>query len=461
VKTARVRLTRPKNQGIAIVTALAVSVIVAIVLGGVGTLAVSHFTTAQKDTDYAAAMAVAEAGANYELWYISNNHLTNAPAHQSSAPYTGTIPNMPGSFTVYVTNSDGSSPWAPPSAMLLISTGTVQGVSRKIQLTGTRKSIFDEWAIYSLQNTTFNGSGSVVNGSLGTNGSVTSSSSGSAAVNGNLIYGHSPAVGDLTGSNVSYGPSVEWPTIDQIITSNPPVGFGSSGWGYLTSNSPVNRANPLIRTFAASGAAWTPAGTEVVGNPWTGNGVNALKIRPSDFNQCRTDPADGMKTIILVPGDYYFTDIDTGGGTGNKIVIDNAGLTTGTPGTVRIWMNSSTNNDTINVNVSYTSTDPSKFRLYYNKCANISIGGNSVYYGGFYAVRTGCTGSIEVTGGSTINGSLIANYFTISGGSTINFPSEGSNDNSGDFGIWYGFKDTWKEVVIPGAGSVFSDGSSN
>jgi hypothetical protein len=122
-------------------------------------------------------------------------------------------------------------------------------------------------------------------------------------------------------------------------------------------------------------------------------------------------------------------------------------------------MNGSTHNDTINVNVTYTATDPAKFRLYYNKCADISIGGNSTYYGGFYAVRTGCTGSITVTGGSTVNGSVIGNLVIISGGSTINFPGEGLNDGSADFSLWFGYRNGWKEKAI-NAGAVFIDGTS-
>ena len=40
--------------------------------------------------------------------------------------------------------------------------------------------------------------------------------------------------------------------------------------------------------------------------------------------------------------------------------------------------------------VVFTDTSPSKFRLFYNKCANLSIGGNSKFNGGFYSLNSGC-----------------------------------------------------------------------
>ncbi|HRK21929.1 MAG TPA: hypothetical protein PLX06_08975, partial [Fimbriimonadaceae bacterium] len=123
------------------------------------------------------------------------------------------------------------------------------------------------------------------------------------------------------------------------------------------------------------------------------------------------------------------------------------------------WMNGSNSNDQININVSFTSTNASMFRLYYNKCTSISISGNSTYYGGFYAVRDGCTGNIQVEGGSIIYGSVLANNITVSGGSAINFPSDGIIDNPGDFSMWFGFRDGWKEVNSGGS-VVFIDGTN-
>jgi len=216
-----------------------------------------------------------------------------------------------------------------------------------------------------------------------------------------------------------------------------------------------------MRTYAATSPALTPGGTVLAGAPWTtATNANSMKLRNADFNGLR-DNGDGVDTLILPPGDYYFTDIDVSGN--NRIIMDTAGLTTGTPGMVRIWMDdplsAHQSDDTINLNVVYTSTDPSRFRLYYNKCTTLTIAGNSTYNGGFYAVRPpGCQGDIVVTGGSVINGSVIASYVTISGGSAINFPSE-PIDNPDDFSLWYGFRDQWQELP-PAGGVLFPDGTT-
>lgn len=447
------------KSGATLITALAVVLIVSVLLGGVGMLAVSSYNRARGEADYARSLQMAEAGLNSELRYISDNQLSGTPAHTSGSPYSGGISGVGGSFEAWTTKIDGSA-WAPPSDMIVHSRGTVNGTTRQIQIRGTRQSIFDMFAIFGIQSVNFNGIVSTANGDIGTNGSmnVVDPTSNVPAPGEIHLMGSGASI-NSTGSNVVTNPNpVQFPTIDEIIVKDPPVGFGSSGWGWLTSNSPLNRNNRNMRTFLNSGGSLSPSGTRQVGNPWTGTAPNSMRLRNADFNTLGSNPATGNRTLIIPPGDYYFTDIQLSGN--REIIIDNGGLTTGAAGMVRIWMNGSNSNDTINnLQVTYTSTDPSLFRLYYNKCANLSISGGSTYYGGIYAVRTGCTGSIDLAGGAIVHGSVIANHITIAGGATINFPSNGGIDHAGDFGIWYGFADNWKEVDA-GGGAIFIDGTN-
>ncbi len=120
------------------------------------------------------------------------------------------------------------------------------------------------------------------------------------------------------------------------------------------------------------------------------------------------------------------------------------------------------NQDTINANFYYADSAPSKFRLYYNKCQSLSLGGNTTFNGGFYAWKEGCPEnklpSLQFTGGSTINGSVIGGTITVAGGTIVNFPNDGAG-GADDYSLWFGFRGDWKEMAIPGANSVFVDGT--
>lgn len=447
-------------SGVSLITALVTVLIISLMVGGLGQLAVSSFSRSRVDAEYAKALQMAEAGINFELRYVSDNQLMGTPAHQAGSPYTGSVAGAPGSFRVWVTNDpDNAANWTPPYPMIVHSEGTVNGVTRKVIARGTRQSVFDIFTLYGIQSVNLKGSDTTIGGDIGTNGTMkVVDPEGNVPPPGEIYLAGPGATINKTGSNTVLHPTpLEFPTIDEIIVRNPLVGLGSTGWAWLTSNSPINRSNPNMRTFASSGAALTPAGTVVAGTQWAGTNAAAVSIKSSDLNSLGSHPVSGNNSLILPPGDYYFTDIDLSGN--KELIIDNAGLTTGTPGMVRIWMNDSTKNDQINVNVSYTSTNASLFRLYYNKCASISIGGNSTYYGGFYAVRDGCTGTIEIAGGSTIYGSVLANAIVAAGNSSINFPSDGIIDNPGDFSMWFGFRNGWKEVNSGGA-VIFTDGTN-
>jgi hypothetical protein len=441
-----------RERGGTLITALALVAVSTLTLAGVGTFVTSHVRKQVRDADYTMALQLAEAAVNYELRYIGMNMTsTSHKAHHTSDRYIGSIPGISGTFEAYVAPTDGSTTWSPPNPMFITGIGRVNGVTRMIRVQGVRQSIFNSFSVFAINQVAFSGSDSSVIGSLATNGTMNSSSVGSSAVTGTVLLA-GPTASGPTGPNVYREPDrIDWPPIDTVVQSTFP-----GGWSYLTSNSPVNRANGRMRMYSSASPALTPTGT--VQATLSGSGSDVLSLTNSSFNSL-TVGLDGVSTLILPPGDYYFTGIQLSGT--RRIIIDNGGLTTGTPGQVRIWMNGTSGQDTINIDVTYTSTDKKLFRLYYNKPSELSIAGSSTYYGGFYAVRPDGAATITVTGSSYINGTVVADLVKIAGGSVVDFPLDGDMDHPTDYSLWYGTNATWRELAIISGGTVFPDGTNN
>ncbi len=438
---------RKRDNGAALITAIVFSAIFATLMAGVVVYAYGHYSLAVRESDNAAAIQLADAGINYELRYISQNQFqAGFVVHGSANPDTGSVTGVPGTFTVWVTKNDGSA-WNTTSGndMLMWATGTVNGITRKIQAQGQHgDGLFDNYAVYGTNSVTFNGSGSSVIGSVGTNGSVSSSSSGSGAVTGTIAL-NGPGASGVTGSNVTTNPDpIYWPTVDQIITNTFPG--PPSGWTWLASHN--NNAN--ARTYVDSKASF----------PST-----ALNSTTTQISAATTQVKMSNGVLILPPGDYYFTSIDLHGT--SQLIVDNQGLSTsgvgstGTPGLVRIWLNGS-GGDVISNPFSYTSAsaDPAMFRFYDNSPGSFQIDGNTASGGGFYSVTAAGDGGFTITGGSFTYGAVIANNITISGNSTVEFPSGTTGNSSDTSWLWFGIKGGWKEVP-GGSGVTFSDGTSS
>lgn len=426
-------------------------------------LSVSHAERQRREADYALALNLAEAGANFELRYISTHQNSSPKGHLSGNAYTGSVSAVPGSFSVFVRNVDGTTNWSPPSNAQIVSTGTVAGVSRTIKInckgaSAGSGSVFNgKYALFGLNSVTFSGASSAINGDLGTNGNLVVKSGGNGSINGNIVLAGpaatAPSGNSITSRSVVRLAAAEnWPTIDTIVAATFP-----NGWSSLTSSAAIADQSARMRTYASNSPVNTVAGTKAIG--WT----NKTTLSTSDFNSLN------VSTLILPPGDYYFTDIQISGPA--TIVCDTAGSTVpgGTPGQVRIWMNNSTSQDTINADVVFTkSSDPSMFRLYYNKAANISLAGNMTYYGGIYAVRSAgnsavSSASVSLPGGSKVTGMVIADVANLSGGAVVTGVTSAqianANDYSGGVGS-YGFLNDWQELAITQGGTVFPDGTN-
>jgi Tfp pilus assembly protein PilX len=462
------RQLRRQVRGAAIIAALTFTIVISILLAGVAKVSVSHYSRSVTEADYAAAIQVADAGLNYELRWISDDtgdpnrpHQLQPATGQNSA-YTGSVTGLTNSsFTVYVTKTDGTGPWYAPSPMIVTSVGTYNGVKRAVQITGVRKSLFDEYALFGVDTAGLNGQNSLINGSFGTNGDITL---GQGTINGEISLNGSDASlsGTTTQTVYSSAYPVNMPTVDQIANA---LFTTTLGTNYLkTANSNAN-----IKTFSSSDPEFLLANAVSAGIGTSNWNLNASAYSSATRDTLAADAPGGTRyctasvglqgtdVLIFPPGDYYFESISLSGQ--KSWLIDNAS------GIVRIWIGgTATTGDTLAGSVVFTSSDPSKFRLFYNKCAELTVPGNSTFNGSFYGVRDGCTApkiqSFKYTGGSTINGSVIGQNITVSGGTVINFPNNGGGADPTDFSLWFGFKDSWKEVAISSGLPVFADGTS-
>ena len=460
---------RLKHQfGGVLVTALVFAMIVSLFAVAVAHIAVSHLQRNSVESDYATAIQLADAGINHELRWLSQDTSTAASrAHQRHpgagqvGPYTATVAGIPnGSFTVSVMNDDGTGPWAPPNGLVIRSTGTINGVSRTVEITGEKRSVFGEYAIFAIDEATLGGSKAYVVGNMGTNGPVKFNGGNAAAnIQGELTFHGYPAngilVGDSAGPNVWWNPDpVLWPTVSEIAES-----MWSGGLNHLRTNNDNAKAKTFNSNDAQSllsNAISVGIGTGVLERK-SFNNLNAsrnIEDRPGGNRyQNGAEGLYGNKTLILPPGDYYFEGIKTSNGNGQAILVDNAS------GVVRIWINGGNAKDSLDLPVVFTSPDKNKFRLYYNNCNELSIGGNSKFYGGIYAHKDGCQPSFKLHGNSQIHGSVIFENIWLTGNSDIIFPNNGGIQDSGDFALWYGFQNSWRELN-PNGGSLFPDGTS-
>jgi hypothetical protein len=474
----------------AMVTVLAFTLVAALLLAGVGTYAIGTLTRASKEGSYAAAVNMADAGINAVIRRISTDPTDTSLVNSVDNPLTGTIANV-GTFSAYVEDYSTGGAWVAPNDMRIISTGTVNGVARKVSVRGARKSIFDEYAIFADEGMTLGGAGNnggstQIFGNVGlNNGSGTDATFngnlGTSAINGELTLNDGATANSSGGNVVTSGGRVELPTIAEIANSL----FGNNGLAYLASNnsnskiiqlrssntslSEITTINGLTLdqvTLGNGACLFDTAGYQT--NTATFSGASGSTPSSSNSNDSSSAPTNtrrfatategiqGLKTVFLPPGDYYFNTIDLKGGNNAMVLLTHLGR-------IRIWINGNGGQDSIKIPVIFTDLTPSKFRLFYNKCSSLDINGNSTFAGGFYAVNPTCNNgpTMNFSGNSTVLGSVIASVIDISGGTQIIFPNNGGGSDPTDFSLWFGAKNDWKELAISNGGSVFNTGTSN
>jgi len=406
----RARIRRQHRGGI-LITALVFSVIIAFLVAGIGALTVSHLSRESTEASYSGALDLAEAGVNYEIRKIS---LDASQADQFSAMTQAgaTYTLGGGSFTVYCENTDGSTPWVAPNDLYIISTGTLNGVSRttKVMCKGESNATNGKYAIYTMNNaSTWDGSAMCIVGDVGTNALLSFNSSpgvtGSIYFNGPYAgWGGSAGSGYTTSTNSA---PIVWPTIDQIALQKWPNSDATApgGLAYLaTNNSNANASPPIV-----------------------GNAITT-------------------STTLVGPGDYYATAISLSGQ--DQITFDN------TNGPITLWLGP----DGSSGGLAFAggsaaiarSSDPTKAcTIYCATLGGVTLKGNSECDATIYAYNTDASGnpygSITFCGTPTVYGQVLGNTVDIHGNVSVNYVQGVVRPTS--YGVsYYGFANSWQEL---------------
>jgi len=396
-----------RQRGGVLISALAFMVVISLLLAGIGTLCVSYYGRARTDSDYAAALSLAEAGVNFEFRKISLDETTADQAGASNPP--GVLYNFGGgTFRVYCANRDGSTPWKPPSNLYVIATGTLNGATRTIQVSAKGYAPPGNYAIYTLNSiSVWHGSAVVVVGDVGTNGQL--DFTGHPGIQGS-IYFNGPSAGWYGGldpggyTELREPRPIQWETVDQkALDLFPASTYPPGGMAYLATNNDNARATPPI-----------------VGNSIT----NSVTLHG--------------------PGNYYVTNINLAG---NKTIdLDNTG------GPINLWVGPSGGTGTCRFRggtaALTASQNPSNVcHIYVATKSGIDLAGNQRIDAAIYAYNKDSLGNeygyVVNSGNPTINGQILANQVDINGNITVNYVPDLIKPTS--FG-YYGFDNSWVEI---------------
>jgi Tfp pilus assembly protein PilX len=390
------------RRGGILISALAFTIITALMLTGIATLTVSYYARSRVESDYAATLGIAEAGVNYELNKISLD-ISKADLVAANSTYNFGS----GTFNVTCTNKDGTS-WIAPNPLYVTSTSTLNGVSRTVRISAKGYPWNGKFAIYSVDNiSVWRGSSANVTGDVGTNNIL--DFSGTPTINGN-VYFNGPSADWYAGINpgnysvVRNSRPETWYTVDELANQKFPASiYGTSGLTYLATHNNNASANPPI-----------------VGNSITSS------------------------TTLKGPGDYYVTNIDLTGN--NKITFDN------TNGPVNIWVGPSGGTGTARfrggTGAISALTDPTKINnIYVATQSGIDMAGNETIDAVIYAYNKDALGNeygiAQNSGNPTINGRVLANQVDINGNITVNYVQ---NTIVPSNYAYFGFDNQWTEL---------------
>ncbi len=401
------RNRRKYQHGDALFTAVIFALIISVLVAGFGTVSVSYYQRSSRDEDYASALYMAEAGINYELNQISLN-ASNADLPSSRAPNGNTYSLGTGSFTVACEGS-GQTAWNESTIPLnIVSIGTINGVSRTITISATGGASNGKYALFGVelgtQTSIMNGHVQV-NGDVGTNGQL--AFNGNVGVAGNVIFNGPGSGWQSTPTNsytTVYNPSpINWPTVDQIANKQYPSG----GLSYVATHNDNSMSNPPItsNTVLLNGNG----NMTFYGKPGGAN-YYLTSLTCNGNSQIYFDNTNGPVTIWVGPDNVSGTFVFNGGSSAKPLNSDN-------PNNPPVKIYIATNNDVIQ-------------------------NGNTTLDAGIYNVNGTGSGRVIFNGNPTVNGSVIANVFTLNGTPIINYtPGYFGSSNPG----YYGFNNNYQE----------------
>lgn len=452
----RIRTTIHGERGGVLVTAVVFIAVISVALAGVAKLSVSHYTRANIERDYQAALYLAEAGVNYEMRKISVDSST-ADQYNSTTKKGVSYPLGLGTFEVFCTNTDGTTPWDPTGPVTIISTGIVNGMKRKITIQGK--------AVYGSGNSGLNsggtsggstgggtsgsGSGSTGGGTSGsgsgsTGGGTSGSGSGGSGSGGTGSGGTGSGGSSGGGSYVLYGNYVsQVNSVEEVIGGSVNIASGNVGVNSLLNINGHPAINGTIY-FNGANAGW--AGTASTGYTtvtnskvviWDTVSNIASNLFPSggltwlsthNDNNLATPALTSLnlslnskdvQTFVGKAGgaNYYLNSISCTGQ--SEIRFDN------TNGPITLWLGPDGSSGSFTMRggsaTIKASTDPTKtVKIYVALNSSISFAGNSQLDAGIYTV-TGRGTTVTFNGTMAYYGSAITDIFTTSGNPTFNY----------------------------------------
>jgi len=450
------RHRNPARGGMALVLALVGIVIVSTLLAGALMLSVSHMSLSSTNSSYANALNLAEAGVNWEFWKISTDVTSadNSPATLELPPGSGR------SFEVHVEAYPDGGAWTTLGPFWVISTGTVDGVSRTVRVVARGYGLAGLYALFGIDELNVGGN-ATINGAIGTNGIVTVN--GDPTLNGNFIYCGDGAGGEtvtpVPPGEVMYTPLPEsFPTVNELANER--------------AYEKYDVETTLGVDFFATSDGGAPYNDNASITDTYGNPINIMNYRVNNqtFLQAETDqqetivvdgvtvpnPLYGKRTIVLGPGDYYFESFDVMGNNGIRI-DDSAGV-------VNVWLGAAGAIGSADIidggSMFFTSHESSRFHLYQGSKRTLRLTGTMDIYGSIYAYNGPDSsgdyyGTIDILGDGNIWGSVIGyDVNKTTGSATINFPSSGGTGPGGTGPgpapgepiFFFGFDQGWEEL---------------
>lgn len=379
------------ERGGVLIGAIVFITIISISLAGVARLSVSHYSRANVERDYQAALYLAEAGINYEMRKVSLDP-ANADQFNNGTQKGVTYTLGLGSFEVYCTNVDGTKPWNTTQQMAVVSIGMINGVKRKLQIqgkgvpgTGSGSGGYVLYGDYISQvnnvEEVIGGSVNIASGNVGVNSLLRLN--GNPSISGTIYFNGSYAGWSGTAASgyttVTSTKAVEWDTVSNIANNL----FPSGGLTWLSAHNDNNLASPALTGQSVS---------------LTSNEVLTLYGKAGGAN-------------------YYLTGISCTGQ--SEIAFNN------TNGPITVWLGPDGTAGSFTMRggsaTVKASTDPTKpVKMYIAFNSTISFAGNSQLDTGIYAV-TGRGATVSFQGDMSYYGSCIADIFSAQGNPTFNY----------------------------------------
>ncbi len=426
------------ERGMALALALVAILIISILLAGIMLLSVTHYSLSNTNNDYANALNLAEAGINWEL-----NKISRDAALADNTPFSVEFPAGSGRFfEVYVRDYETGGIWVPPADLWVISTGTVDGVSRTVRVRARGHSLFGPegpYALFGIKELRVGGNLTAI-GAAGTNGLVNVTGT-SVVLDGNFFYCGETAGGDdvsvvTTGDIMHATLSENFPTVNELANLRALSEYGIATLeGIDFFSNPAYNNNPGMKYIDADGQTRTISDDPSLPTP--------TMLDKDLFLSLNTD------TIILDPGDYCFQRLEL---PANRNIIVNSDL-----GEVNVWLGAEAaegKDDSINGTMEFAGHDITKFHLYEGSKRTLKLSGTMDFWGSVYAYNgpddTGSYyGTIVLLGDGNIWGPVIGyEVAKASGNAIIDFPSSGGSGppNTGDPIYFYGFAQEWEEL---------------